>query len=174
MLALLRSIKLLALVMWVGGLLFFVSGVAPVVFSQQVLDATGSTRISGMIVGASLARLHWMGLGCGLVMLATWVALYLYTNRAQGLMIVHTLVTLGMMFGTAYSLIHLVPLMEHDRQLVGGDISAARGDSAERMDFDRLHKRSTVVEGGVLLLGFALVVLTAAEPQASADRNSFA
>ena len=166
MLILLRSLRLLSLALWVGGLSFFVIGVAPVAFSPAILDAAGSTGISGMMVGASLDRLHWVGLLCGLLLLVTGVAVYVLCECGQGLMIAEALVTVVMMFGTGYSMMHIIPLMDHDRALVGGDFSRVAADSPEKLDFDKLHHRSTQVEGGVLLLGLLLVVLTASEPQA--------
>ena len=164
MVRLLRSARLLALAFWVGGISFFVIGVAPVAFSHAILDATGSTKVSGMMVGESLERLHWIGIVCGVVLLVSGVGVYVVCKCGQGLMIAEALVTLAMMFGTAYSMMHIIPLMNHDRALVGGDFSRVAADSPEKLDFDKLHHRSTQVEGGVLLLGLLLVVLTAGEP----------
>ncbi|MGO4210557.1 hypothetical protein AB4043_06970, partial [Terriglobus sp. YAF25] len=76
MVAFLRALRLLSLVTWMGGIVFFGAIAAPAIFSPQVLEMTqGNTRIPGIIVGLCLTRLHWVGLGCGIALLLTTVLL---------------------------------------------------------------------------------------------------
>jgi hypothetical protein len=72
---------------------------------------------------------------------------------------------------TAYSQYNIIPAMERDRTAAAGGVidSLAPTDPA-RLDFDRLHQRSTSVEGAVVLLGIAVVVLVAGAEQAAARR----
>ncbi len=56
---------LLALIVWIGGIVFFAFAEAPILFS--VLP---TTKLAGDVVSASLTRLHWMGLISGIAFLA--------------------------------------------------------------------------------------------------------
>src|SRR5262249_2200520 len=61
----LRTAMLLALVVWVGGIIFFAFVLAPTLFS--VLP---SPQMAGRVVSPALTKLHWMGLIAGVVFLA--------------------------------------------------------------------------------------------------------
>jgi len=151
---LIRTLILLALIVWLGAEIFF-PVVAGVTFSQLAPN----THAAGQIVGALLRIMHWMGLICGVVLLALLAlspAWGLYRSRAVLPAIAPVIL---MMLLTAYSQFILIPMMERDRLAAGGAIDAAAADNPARLDFDRLHGRSTTVEGGVLLIGIALVVL---------------
>ncbi|HET9364302.1 MAG TPA: DUF4149 domain-containing protein, partial [Candidatus Angelobacter sp.] len=60
----LRFFMLLALIVWIGGIIFFAFVVAPTLF--LVLP---TTRMAGDVVSVSLTKLHWMGLISGAVFL---------------------------------------------------------------------------------------------------------
>ena len=60
----LRFLMLLALIVWIGGIIFFAFVLAPTLFS--VLP---TTRLAGDVVNATLTKLHWMGLISGVVFL---------------------------------------------------------------------------------------------------------
>src|SRR5215467_485337 len=62
--AFLRFLMLLALIVWIGGIIFFAFIEAPTLFT--VLPAT---RLAGDVVSPSLTKLHWMGLISGFVFL---------------------------------------------------------------------------------------------------------
>jgi hypothetical protein len=49
-----------------------------------------------------------------------------------------------------------------------GSISATAADNPLRVEFDRLHKRSVMLESGVLLAGFAAMYLLVRELGAAA------
>jgi len=51
--------------------------------------------------------------------------------------------------------------MEQDRIAAGGSINAVDAANPSRLDFEKLHRRSVNVEGAILLLGLAAVVLVA-------------
>ena len=72
---------------------------------------------------------------------------------------------------TAYSQYGIIPAMERDRLSAGGAIDAVAPDSPARADFNALHVRSTRVEGAVLLLGLAAVVLVASAVEAGTRRQ---
>ena len=60
----LRFLMLLALIVWIGGIIFFAFVLAPTLFG--VLP---TTKLAGDVVNATLTKLHWMGLISGVVFL---------------------------------------------------------------------------------------------------------
>jgi len=66
---------------------------------------------------------------------------------------------------TAYSQFSVLPRMERDRALAGGDVALAPVDNAGRVDFERLHPWSERLEGVVLLCGLGVVYFLSRESQ---------
>src|SRR5438105_2115822 len=60
----LKFLMLLALIVWIGGIIFFAFIEAPTLFA--VLP---TTRLAGDVVSVSITKLHWMGLIAGIVFL---------------------------------------------------------------------------------------------------------
>ena len=144
----------LALVIWVGGLIFF-----PVV-AQTAFTVLPTRHMAGSVVGKSLGTLHWMGMISGLVFLASSL---LYSRLSSGSAHVfaarHVLVCL-MLALTLISQFGIIPRMDTLRASIG-EIDSVPPDNPARLEFDGLHIWSTRVEMGVLLLGLAAVYLTA-------------
>ena len=154
-----RAIRLLAMTLWVGGLVFFAF-----VEAQTAFHLMGTTALFAQLIGQSIAKLNTIGNTCGFLFLIGTIALWFRTDpRSRRLLPAEFLLVLGMMFATAVVQRGIVPAMERDRIAAGGDISAARADAFERQDFDRLHSISEKVEGAVLLLGLVNILLIAAE-----------
>ncbi len=157
----LRTVKLLALVVWLGGLMFFAFVLAPTVFSPAVVDRTHGLAVSGAIVSIALGQLHWMGLVSGVLFAVCVLALGMGGRVAKAELLLIAL----MLLLTAFSQFGILPRMEADRQQVG-EIDSVPADHPVRMHFDSLHQLSERVEGLVLLCGLGLVVLVAqAEPR---------
>lgn len=157
----LRIIRLLAVVVWVGGLVFFAFVLAPTAFSvlPTVHDA-------GTIVGASLRVLNRLGVTCGCLFITATVLPWLWSigvRREHRLLSAEMVLVLMMISGTIYVQDIIVPAMERDRIAAGGDIDAAPLDNPARLDFERLHPLSEKVEGSALLLGIGLVILMGIE-----------
>ena len=152
----LRALMLLALIVWIGGIIFFVAVLAPVVFSGVL----PTRELAGNVVNPSLTRLHWMGLVSGMIFLncSIFYNLSKYT-RARFLSPIHILVLL-MLLLTAVSQFGIAPRMRMLRAEMGV-IDNLPQDDARRVEFNRLHQRSTQAEGSVLLLGLVVVVLAA-------------
>lgn len=152
---LLRTLLYLALVVWLGAEIFFpiVAGVA---FSTLT-----DTHAAGTVVGKLLRILHGMGLVSGMVSLALLAlapAWNIYKPRA--VLAPMTLIVL-MIALTGYSQWAIIPAMEGDRIAAGGAIDTADPANPLTTHFNSLHVRSERVEGAVLLLGLAAVVLVA-------------
>ncbi len=160
--AVLKVIRLFALVVWVGGLLFFAFVVAPVSFGSLP-----SSHEAGLVVGASLRVLHLIGLSAGIVYLLAAAA-----GARQGRGWIAPGLIVLMLGLTSLSQWGILPRMEVDRAAAGGDISSLDGNAPARLDFDRLHRLSERIEGGVLLLGLAATVMFGVEkgPRGSDER----
>lgn len=161
---LIRTLLMLALIVWLGAEIFF-----PVVAAVTFGQLAPNTHAAGQIVGALLRILHTVGSGAGLVALAL-----LALSPAWGLYkaknVLPAMVLLLMMVGlTSYSQHGIMPQMERDRVAAGGAIDLAPANNPARMDFNRLHERSTQVEEAVLLMGLVVVVLVAHAESARAS-----
>ena len=158
-----RSLVLLCLVVWLGGLIFFVAVVAPVAFGSLMPmfpDPAFGVHVAGTMVRHSLLALHWMGLITGLVMIFLFALerALRWTRRSMGPSLV---LLCGMLLLTAYSQFSVIPRMEVLRAQAGAAIDQQNSDNPSRAQFNRLHQLSTQLEGGVLLGGLALMVLLA-------------
>jgi hypothetical protein len=152
-----RFLMLLSLVVWIGGLIFFAFVVAPTVFHPGILP---SRQLAGNVVNRSLGILHWMAILCGVVFaIASMVDSRLVSGVADPFAARHMLVYV-MLILTLISLFGVAPKMLTLRQDMGM-IDNVPHDDARRVEFNRLHVWSTRIESSVLLLGLALLFLTA-------------
>jgi hypothetical protein len=155
-----HSLVYLVLSLWLGALVFFGAVLAPIAFSQlPPLFTTPAAGIhaAGLIVGGSLVRLHWIGLLCGLIFLVVIV----FARAHFRSIIPAAVLVLAMMVLTGYSQFSIIPRMNTARDSVGGNVDAVAANNPGRQIFDRLHQRSTHVEGLVLLCGIAALIATA-------------
>ncbi|MGC2161436.1 MAG: DUF4149 domain-containing protein [Silvibacterium sp.] len=150
-----RALILLLIVLWLGGIMFF-----PIV-AATAFSSLPDAHAAGTIVGQCLRVLHEEGLFCGtvIVLLLLTAQFIRAVPRSVAAPVVLTLIMLAL---TAFSQFSIMPRMEHDRIAVGGAIDAVPPGNPNRMDFNKLHRRSEKVEEGVLLAGIALVILVAA------------
>jgi uncharacterized membrane protein len=167
MATLLRILRLLSIVVWVGGIIFFAFVVAPVAFGTLP-----STHEAGMVVGGTLRVLHVMGLISGAIFaLCTAVLFKQAPHATRGRYESQILLVSVMLAATAYLQWNVLPAMDSDRTAAGGDIDAAPKTSLPRAHFERLHVRSERVEGAILFGGLGIVLLMGREslptPQAS-------
>lgn len=163
---LLRFLMLLALIVWIGGIIFFAFVLAPTLFS--VLP---TTRLAGDVVNVALTKLHWMGLVSGVVFLICSLG-YNWQKHVQlrPLMLSHIFVVLMLAF-TMISQFGITPRMRLVRSqlelaqrpdyipYIPGSTPALIARSSAQ--FNILHAWSTRLEGGVLFLGLGVVILTA-------------
>jgi hypothetical protein len=153
----LRFLMLLALVVWVGGIIFLAFVEAPIAFSPGLLP---TRHLAGSIVGHSLDLLHYMAIVSGVVFL---IASLLYSRLSSGtlrpLAARHLLILL-MLLLTVISQFAISPKMHVIRAEVGV-IDSVPLESPLRREFDRLHVWSEKFEEAVLLLGLVAVYTTA-------------
>jgi hypothetical protein len=165
---LVRSLLLLCLAVWLGGLVFFVAAVAPVAFGvlmPMLPDPAFGAHIAGTMVRGSLLELHWMGLVAGAAMVFL-LAVERSLQWTRHSLAPYFAVLVFMLTLTAYSQFSIMPRMETLRMQTGGAIDSVRADNPARVEFNRLHHQSTRLEGGVLLGALVLTVLLA-RPEAT-------
>jgi uncharacterized membrane protein YhhN len=154
----LRFLMLLSLVVWIGGLIFFVSVLAPTAFNIPAV--LPNTHLAGNVVRGALTKLHWIAIASGIVFL---ISSLLYSRLTDGTARVfaarHVLLCV-MLALTLISQFGIMPRMDTLRVSLG-DVNSAPINNLDRMQFDALHVWSTRVEGAVLLLGLVVVYLTA-------------
>src|SRR5579862_1727624 len=151
----LRCLMLLAVVVWLGGLIFFAFVVAPAAFA--VLP---TRHLAGNMVGRTLGVLHWMGIFSGAIFLVSSILYSQLTRGLPHLFALRNVLVILMLVLTLVSQFGIIPRMDTLRASIG-EIDSVPPDNPARMQFDALHVWSTRLEGGVLILGLVLTYLTA-------------
>lgn len=150
---------LLALVVWIGGIIFLAFIEAPIAFTPGLLP---TRHMAGSIVGHSLDLLHTMGIVAGVVFLiASMLYCRLTVGRARPLALRHLLIAAVIVL-TMISQFAVSPKM-HALRTQAGVIDNLSLDDPIRREFDRLHVWSEKFEEAVLLLGLIAVFRTAQE-----------
>jgi hypothetical protein len=153
--AFLRFLTWLALIAWVGGLVFF-----PVV-AQTAFSVLPTRHLAGLVVGRSLGILHWIGIISGVLFLAASMLNDYVSRGAAHPFAARNLLICAMLLLTMISQFWIIPHMDALRASLG-EIDRVALDNPLRMQFDVLHVWSTRVEGAVLLLGLLVTYLKAA------------
>jgi hypothetical protein len=153
---LLRTLLYLALIVWLGAEIFF-----PIVAATVFPALHPDTHTAGAIVRSLLHILHGMGLVSGIVALAL-LALAPSWNIYKPRSVLAPMILIVLMIAcTSFSQWIIIPAMERDRLAAGGAIDTTDTANPLTQDFNRLHNRSTTIEGAVTLFGIATVVLIA-------------
>ncbi|HUD23751.1 MAG TPA: DUF4149 domain-containing protein [Acidobacteriaceae bacterium] len=160
MITLLRALRLLAIVVWVGGLVFFAFVEAPTAFNVM-----GTNRQFALLIDGSITALNRLGHAAGLVFLIASLLLWFRSSlRLRRILLAQIVLVVLMIGATLYVQASIIPAMERDRAAAGGDIAAVPANNPTHIDFDRLHALSEKFEGSALFLGLGVVLLMAAEP----------
>jgi putative copper export protein len=159
-----RTIRLFALAIWVGGLVFF--GFVAALAFKTLPDA----HSAGAIVRGSLIQLHHIGMVAGVVYLLFTLALLGTQRDSHPVRAAELVLVVVMLMLTGYSEFSVIPRMEKDRMSLGGDVTSAPVDSPALMHFNRLHKVSVRVEGAVLIAGLLLLGMASVHGQDYIDR----
>jgi hypothetical protein len=160
----LRIVRLIALAVWVGALVFF-GFVAYVAFTSLP-----DTHQAGIVVRGSLIALHHLGLIAGIVFLVCTLALLGTQGDSHPLRAAELVMVLAMLILTAYSQFSIIPRMEKDRLALGGEVTPATASAPEHQHFERLHKVSVKFEAAVLIGGLLLLGMSAIHGRDDFDR----
>jgi len=151
---LLRTIEFLSLSLWLGADAFLSFVVAPGAFA-----ILGNRDAAGMLVGFSLARLHFAGIFLGLIFLLVRL---LRTQSFASFIAPAALCVVLMVVLTAASQFTVSNRMESLKKEMVSVQNTPEGDP-RRVAFNRLHHASVEFEGAVLLLGLAAMYLLVRE-----------
>jgi hypothetical protein len=153
----LRYAGVLALTVWVGGLVVLGTIGAPAIFdvlaARQVLD---DRALAGAIFGETLRRFHLLSYACGFVLLGTLLARGVLGPRPRKFAI-----RLGtaffMLAATAYSGVIVSAQIRRAQATIGAAPSSLPEADPRRVAFGRLHATAVGLQlvpilGGLILL----------------------
>jgi hypothetical protein len=149
--AILRFLQFLSLGCWLGSIIFFI------VFTQGIFSVMPTKDLAGVVVGYSLARLHFLGIVAGCVYL---IATAVSEKSVAALARPSALLVFVMILCTMASQYGVIARMDGLRAQMGS-VEAAAADSPLRTAFDRLHQYSVRLESAVLFSGLVALFLTA-------------
>lgn len=150
----LRYVYVVALAIWVGGLITIGSVVAPSAFA--VLEALGGPQpLAAMLVGEVLRRFHVVGYAAGAVLVSTLLLMKVVGPRPPGFGARLVLVSamLGVTLVTGF---WVDPQIASMRASVGVPIRTLAPDDERRVRFGRLHGLSTTLLAVTALGGLVL------------------
>ncbi|HEY2524533.1 MAG TPA: DUF4149 domain-containing protein [Candidatus Binataceae bacterium] len=143
-------IYLLSVVCWLGAMVFFI----PV---TQTAFTTLPKAAAGKYLAGLFPLYYLLGYICGSIAVA--LAIYLCAIRAPRLWWGVAAIALAIALGlTAYAGTIVRPRVDAIRSVT----EEANPDPARRAEFDRLHRLSVTLNGGVMLLNLGALLSTAA------------
>jgi hypothetical protein len=159
----LRFIYLLALVVWLGGLIALAGVTAPAVFDtlQARLPAEGRV-LAGAVFATILQRFHLISAACGALMAGTVFTMALIGPRPRPY--APRLALIGLMLGiTAAVAVPITWRLESLQAAVRGPMSTLPEGDARRLSFERLHGLSGMLVGVQVVCGLTLLFWEARE-----------
>jgi hypothetical protein len=151
----LRYASVLALTLWVGGLLVLGGIAAPSIFDVAA-QLAGDRGLAGAIFGETLRRFHLVTYLCGLVLLGT-----LLMRGVLGPRPVMFALRLGVAFlmlvASAYSGVIVSGQISRAQAAIGGAPSSLPDGDPRRAAFGRLHALSTGLQLVPVLGGLFLI-----------------
>lgn len=150
MIGLAKWLYLLALIVWVGEVVFFSFAVAPAIFRTFPLADAGRA------VGAIFPTYYRIGYVCGVLVLLSSLAL-LGATAARLVWGVQALLAAVMLAATVYAGVVIQPRAAALRP----QLHEAGAPPAVKEEFDQLHRRAVQLNATVLLCGVVLSLLAA-------------
>jgi uncharacterized membrane protein len=139
----LRYAYILALVVWLGGMVVLGAIVAPATF--QVLEASAPAigrALAGELFGSVLARFHYVAYGAGVTLLVTLGLMRILGPKPHAVAI-RMLIVAAMLALALYSGVVVLGSIDTIQAEVGDLPSRLPADDARRIRFDELHQLST-------------------------------
>jgi hypothetical protein len=153
----LRFVALLALVVWVGGLLALGAIAAPSIFAVlAIAQPDGGRLLAGALFGEILRRFHMVSYGAGALLLGT-ILLRRVLGPAPRRFAWRAGIATVMLAASAYSGLVVASRIEALQSAIGAAPSSLPAGDARRVEFGRLHGLSTALELIPVLGGLALI-----------------
>ena len=153
----LRYVYLLALVVWLGGMVVLGALVAPTTFDVlQMREPTAGRALAGDVFGQTIARFHYVAYATGAMLLVTLAGMRLLGPKPAAFGIRCAIIA-GMLAVTLYSGLVVLPTMDVFQQAAGRPISELSASDSRRVEFERRHRFSERLM--LLTIAGALVLL---------------
>jgi uncharacterized protein DUF4149 len=153
----LRFAAVLALVVWIGGLVTLGALAAPAAF--EVLGTRGAEgrTLAGTVVGETLRRFNLVTYACAAVVLLSLTVRGVLGPRPRRFAL-RVGALLLMTAAALYAGLVVAPRVAHAQQSIGAAPSTLDPTDPRRIEFGRLHARSVSVQLIPLLGGLALLL----------------
>jgi uncharacterized membrane protein len=153
----LRYIYILALVVWLGGMVILGALVAPTTFEVlQESEPIAGRALAGEVFGLTIARFHYVAYAAGTLLLVTLAAMALVGPRPAGFA-ARIILVAAMLGVTLYSGTFVLGRITRIQAEAGGLPSRLPEGDARRLQFDQLHQLSERLM--LLTMAGALVLL---------------
>ena len=152
----LRYLYVVALVLWVGGLVVAGALVAPSVFGVlQAWNEAEGRVLAGQVFGEVLLRLTWLSYAMAAVMFVTLTLHRLLGARPlrYGVRVGIMGMMLVMMLATGF---YVIPEVNAIQSSVSGPVSTLPDTDARRVEFNRLHGISNILFSITAIGGLAV------------------
>ena len=159
----LRYFYILALVLWLGGLVVVGGVVAPSIFSVlEAWNAVDGRGLAGRVFGEVLQRLYFLGYAMAGVMFVALTLHRLLGARPIRYGVRATILAL-MLAATLVADYHVGPRVAAIQARVSGPMSALPADDPTRVEFNRLHGLANILLSLTVVGGLALLFWEARE-----------
>lgn len=138
----LRYVYVLALVVWLGGMVVLGAIVAPATFQVLQASAPDGRALAGELFGQILARFHYVAYVAGSLLLITLVLMAIIGPRPRAFAIRLGFITI-MLLVSLYSGLIVLRTIDAIQLEVGSLPSLLPAGDARRVRFDELHQLST-------------------------------
>jgi len=139
----LRYVYVLALAIWLGGMVVLGAVVAPTTFQVlQAIEPSTGRLLGGAVFGAILSRFHYVAYGTGALALLALAAMALLGPRPVAFAVRSAIVALMLVVALYSGLVVLREVNSIQREVSGLPSSLPAGDE-RRVRFDQLHQLST-------------------------------
>ena len=152
-----RYVYVLALVVWLGGMVVIGAIVAPATFQVLQASAPAIGRVlAGDLFGQILARFHYVAYGAGTVLLISFLLMAVLGPRPRAFAVRLTIIA-AMLLVALYSGFIVLTTIDAIQLEAGRLPSLLPPDDPRRIRFDELHQLSTRLMGANII--GALVLL---------------
>jgi len=159
----LRYVYVLALVVWLGGMIVLGALVAPTTFQVLQAAAPDTGRVlAGELFGVILARFHYLAYGAGGLLFVSLAAMAILGPRPPAFAVRMAIITL-MLAIAVYSGVSVLAEIGRIQQAAGTLPSQLAAGNPLRIRFDQLHQLSTRLMSINIVAALALLYWEARE-----------
>jgi uncharacterized membrane protein len=152
-----RYLALMALVVWLGGMVILGLLVAPSTFGVlQASDPANGRALAGAVFAAILRRFHYVAYACGAILYLSLFVMKFVGPPPQAF-VARAVIVFVMLLAALYSGVPLTRELQQIQTQVAGPVSRLPETDERRVRFDQLHRRSTMLM--TLNMGLGLVLL---------------